>query len=402
MTERLLPNHVVFVCATYLPRVTGVATALHSWTRQLTRLGIKATVVAPEYPPYAFYPPPVYPENLQVVRLPSRPAPLVQGIQTAQARGAAWDQLLSELRGQRAVVHGQDVLLAGSIALKIGRACRLPVLLHGHYPLGDGDAADWLPFPVGRMGRRVFDAAVQCAAGRKARSVCRGVDQVAVVSPYVQEVFRRYRVADPTVIPCGIDLPAQPSTVDIRRRHGIPGDSPVFAYIGRMDPDKQVGHLLEAAALLRERDPRIRVLFVGGGPYLERYIAKAQALRIEDTVHFTGWVPYRDVWAYYEQSDLFLIASPFEAQGLVVIQSQAAGMPVVGYRGGGVSLAVADGETGVLTEHTPRALADAALALWQDQPRLQAMREACRPHAAPYAIEKQFPLLLDAYSRLLA
>ena len=397
-----MPERVVFVCATYLPRITGVATALHAWTRQLNRLGTRVTVVAPDYPPFPFYPPPVYPDGLEVVRLPSRPAPLVQGIQTAQARGADWDALLASLRGQRALVHGQDVLLAGCIALKIGRACRLPVVLHGHYPLGDGDPSDWLPFTMGRTGRRALNSLVSRTAERKARSVCRGADVVAVVSSYVQELFQRRRVADPIIVPCGIEVPAQAPEIGIRSRHGIPAGAPLFLYVGRMDPDKLVGQLLESVAHMRKTEPRVRLLLVGGGPYLSRYVEKAAALRLGDAAVFAGWVPYRDVWAYYEQSDLFIIASPYEAQGLVVIEAQAGGLPVVGYRGGGVSLAVAEGRTGVLTDHTPEALAQAAIALWQDKARLQAMRAATRQQVAVYSIEQQFPVLLDAYARAMA
>lgn len=382
--------------------MTGVATALHAWTRALAVRGIRATVVAPDYPPFPYYPPPVYPEGLEIVRLPSKPAPLVLGLQQAQARGAAWDALVASLRGTRALVHGQDVLLAGSIGLKLGKACGLPVMLHGHYPLGDGDASDWLPFAMGRAGRRVTNAVIDRVAERKARSTCRHARLVAVVSRYVADLFREHQVADPIIVPCGIETPSQPSAVDIRKRHGIPSDCPLYLYVGRMDPDKQVGDLLEATALMRQRDPRTRVLLVGGGPYLPRYKEKAHALRLGDAAIFTDWVPYRDVWAYYEQADMFVLCSPFEAQGLVVIESQAAGLPVVAYRGGGVSLAVADKRTGVLTDHTPAALAEAALVLWQDADRRRAMAAACRAQVEQYSIERQFPTLLDAYARLMA
>lgn len=400
MSEPVLPERVVFVCATYLPRVTGVATAINAWARQLIPLGVRVTVVAPEYPPYTFYPLHVYPDDLDVVRLPARPAPFVLGIQTARAHGVAWDDLLTSLRHQNAVVHGQDVLLAGEIAAKIGRRCHLPVMLHAHYPLGDGDLADWLTFSTGTVGRRAINAVLDRTAAQKARSVCRQAGLVAAVSPYIQGILAERGINDARVLPCGVDPPSELPAIDIRKRHGIPEDSPIFLYVGRMDPDKHIGDLLEAAAVIRQREPRARLLLVGGGPYLDRYVSRAEALRLGDTAVFAGWVPYRDIWAYYAQADLFVFANPHEAQGLVTIEAQAMGLPVVGYRGGGVSLAVVDGETGILTDHNPMALAGAALALHGDAARRQAMASATRTQAARYTSEQVFPALLDTYTQL--
>ena len=81
----------------------------------------------------------------------------------------------------------------------------------------------------------------------------------------------------------------------------------------------------------------------------------------------------------------FLLANAHEALGLVTLEAQAMGLPVVGYRGGGLALSVADGKTGLLTDPTPQALAEAALALhWIPA----AKGDVCRgiaptPHAIP-------------------
>lgn len=401
MSEPRIPQRIVFVCATYLPRVTGVAAAIHAWTPKLTALGARITVVAPEYPPCPYYPASGYPDGLEVVRLPSRPMPLIEGIQQPLPRGAAWDRLLAELRGEQALIHGQDVLLAGEIALRMGRRCRLPVVLHGHYPLGEGEKADWLPVEIGSVGRRGVNAVLRAAIERKARAVCRRAALVAVVSPYMENLFRSRRVAEPVVVPCGVEPPAQPPRIDVRKRHGIAANAPLFLFVGRLDPDKRIGDLLESAAYLRAREPRAQVLLVGGGPYLSRYAARAEAARLGDCVTFAGWVPHREVWAYYQQADLFLIASPHEGQGLVALEAQLAGLPVVGYRGGGISQTVTDGQTGVLTDPAPQALAAAALALWREPSRRHALAAAARRQAAAYAIDHVFPSLLAAYARAM-
>lgn len=358
------------------------------------------TVVAPEHTPHTFYPLHSGPGELDIVRLPGQPAPFVLGIQRARTRGVAWDELLASLQGENAIIHGQDVHSAGEIATQIGRRCRLPVMLHAHYPLLDSDPADWLTFSPGMRGRRAVNAAISGILARRARATCRRANLIAAVSPYVQEMLAKCGISNTVVLPCGVDLPADLPAVDIRRRHGIPQDSPIFLYTGRMDPDKRIGDLLEVAAILRQREPRARLLLVGGGHYLERYIRRAEALRLGDTVVFAGWASYQDIWAYYAQADLFLLANAHEALGLVTLEAQAMGLPVVGYRGGGLALSVADGTTGLLTDPTPQALAEAALALHWNPERRKAMSAAARAHAARYSSEQLFPSLLEAYARL--
>ena len=96
---------------------------------------------------------------------------------------------------------------------------------------------------------------------------------------------------------------------------------------------------------------------------------------------FAGWASYQDIWAYYAQADLFLLANAHEALGLVTLEAQAMGLPVVGYRGGGLALSVADGKAGLLTDPTPQALAEAALALHWNPQRRKAMSAGARPAA---------------------
>jgi len=402
VSEPVLPERVVFVCATYLPRVTGVAMAMHAWARQLLSRGVRVSIVAPEYPPLDYYPLPSYPEGLEVVRLPSRPAPLASGIHTALARGRAWERLVTDLRGQRAIIHAQDLGVAGPLALTLGRRCALPVLLHAHYPIGEGDLTEWLPVQLGRPGRRAINATLRRLVERKARAVSRRAALVATVSPYMEHLLRRRGIAEPLVVPCAVDVPPQIPALDIRKRHAIPAESPVLLYAGRLDPDKGISALIDMAALLRQQEPRLRLLLVGGGPYLPRYVARAEALRLQESVLFAGWVPHHDLWAYFAQADLFVIANPHEAQGLVAIEAQSAGLPIVAYRGGGITLAVADGRTGVLTDPAPQALAAAALSLVRQRERLQAMRAAAPEQAAAFTSERVFPILLDAYQRARA
>ena len=70
-------------------------------------------------------------------------------------------------------------------------------------------------------------------------------------------------------------------------------------------------------------------MIVGSGPDLDKYKALAHKLKIDNSVIFTGSVPWGNVPYYYAQADIFATASISETQGLTVIEAMASGLPVI-------------------------------------------------------------------------
>jgi len=171
-----------------------------------------------------------------------------------------------------------------------------------------------------------------------------------------------------TVVAPGVDLdrfaPGPPGAREAaRRRFGLPLDAYVIAFVGRIQPLKAPDVLLRAAAELRARDPEIGrklVVAVCGGPSgsgLERptaLIELAAELRISDAVRFLP-PQSRDALAdLYRAVDLVGVPSHNESFGLVAIEAQACGTPVVAAAVGGLVTAVRDGVSGVLVDgHDP-------------------------------------------------
>jgi D-inositol-3-phosphate glycosyltransferase len=172
------------------------------------------------------------------------------------------------------------------------------------------------------------------------------VDRVAVVEPGVD--LDRFR-------------PGRRGAA--RRRFGLPPDAYVVAFVGRIQPLKAPDVLLRAAADLRARDPGIgRNLFVAvcGGPSgsgLERPAALmelAAELGISDTVRFLPPQPGDALADLYRAADLVAVPSHNESFGLVALEAQACGTPVVAAAVGGLVTAVRDGISGVLVDgHNP-------------------------------------------------
>jgi D-inositol-3-phosphate glycosyltransferase len=148
-----------------------------------------------------------------------------------------------------------------------------------------------------------------------------------------------------------------------RRRFGLPPDAYVVAFVGRIQPLKAPDVLLRAAAELRARDPetgRRLVVAVCGGPSgsgLERptaLIELAAELGIADAVRFLPPQAGHALADLYRAADLVAVPSHNESFGLVALEAQACGTPVVAAAVGGLVTAVRDGGSGVLVDgHDP-------------------------------------------------
>jgi glycosyltransferase involved in cell wall biosynthesis len=226
---------------------------------------------------------------------------------------------------------------------------------------------------------------------------------VLAVTDFVADLFDARGIPRPKVLPCGIEKPIPPNAnTDIRRAHSIPKDAPLLLYVGRLDPDKGIAELFLAFRHILQEEPHAVLLLVGGGPFQPSYQKTARRLGIAQRVVFAGWRQHRDVWQYYRQADLFIIANRDEAQGLVALEAQACGLPVVGYRTGGIGLMVADGLTGILASPDSKNLAAAAVELLRNEKLRRKLGAAGPSRAAAFSADENFNQLLNIYREVLS
>ena len=172
----------------------------------------------------------------------------------------------------------------------------------------------------------------------------RRADAVLATSRYSAEAARqRYHLAQlPRIVPELIDLRAWRSL--LRENPGAP-DPARFSVLSvcRFYPRKRLHVLLEAAALLRSRIPRLSVRIVGNGPEGGRLRALRRRLRLEDTVHFLGNISRRELARAYNRADLFCLPSVQEGFGVVFLEAMAAARPIVASRAAAVPEVVPQG-----------------------------------------------------------
>jgi D-inositol-3-phosphate glycosyltransferase len=267
-------------------------------------------------------------------------------------------------------------------------------------------AAGDLPEPAGRV---IGEEQVVAAADRLLANT---VDEA-------RDLIRLYG-ADPrlvSVVPPGVDLgvfrPGGPEARRAaRRRLGLPQERRLLLFVGRIQPLKAPDVLVRAAAELIRASPSRReeliVAIVGGpsGAGLERpeqlHLLAAE-LGLDDIVRFRPPAARLVLADWYRAADLVVVPSHSESFGLVAVEAQACGTPVVAAsagaaRVGGLATAVRDGETGLLVSgHDPGAWARALASLLDNGARLRSMQAAAVVHAAGFSWEHTVERTLAGY-----
>jgi glycogen(starch) synthase len=122
-----------------------------------------------------------------------------------------------------------------------------------------------------------------------------------------------------------------------------------IAFLGRIIPDKGVFVLLEAMRLLVQQDPEVHLTYIGGGGSMDELKAKIKEYGLEENISLTGYIDLDEVFTHLNASRLLVLASVYvELFGLVGIEAQALGLPVIAADVGGISEWCLDGETGFL------------------------------------------------------
>nr|WP_232827491.1 D-inositol-3-phosphate glycosyltransferase [Jiangella endophytica] len=221
--------------------------------------------------------------------------------------------------------------------------------------------------------------------------------------------------ADPArvaTVPPGVDLDvfAPGPMAAARARLGLPADAVVLLFAGRIQPLKAPDVLVRAASLLA-RDPALRerlVVAVVGGPsgsgLAEPHALTrlADCLDVADVVRFEPPVGQRALADWYRAADVTAVPSYSESFGLVALESQACGTPVVAAAVGGLRTAVAHGYSGLLVDgHDPADWADAVAGLIGDPDRLRRLGAGAVAHAAEFGWDATAARMLDVYTRAM-
>jgi D-inositol-3-phosphate glycosyltransferase len=196
-----------------------------------------------------------------------------------------------------------------------------------------------------------------------------------------------------------------------REAVGLPQDAYVLAFVGRIQPHKGPEVLIRAVAEMLSHSPHLRpkiiTIIMGGASgsgvgEVERLKDLVNWLGITDVVRFEDPVPRTELPQWYRAADLVCVPSYSESFGLVALEAQACGTPVVATAVGGLRTAIADGISGVLVDgHDPRAWSSILARLIQEPQRRVLLSMGAIEHASHFGWDATARGTLDIYDRII-
>lgn len=236
-------------------------------------------------------------------------------------------------------------------------------------------------------------------------------DVIIAVSEYIRELL------------LGLDIPEQKvqlaydevdpvyfskgeiSTLEARKRLGLPLNSRIVTCISRFAPNKQHPLLIQAFAQVRETIHDAHLVLkgetFGDVEYRHRVQNLIEQLNLSECTTVVGFLD--DIRTLYAASDTLVLCSKNEAFGRCVAEAMAMEVPVVVTRGGGASEIVQDGCSGMVVEHDPRSVAAALVRILTDEGATSSFTKRAREIACDKLdANKSARIIADIYRRLLS
>jgi phosphatidylinositol alpha-1,6-mannosyltransferase len=263
------------------------------------------------------------------------------------------------------------------------------VVFGASWPLAE--LAPFLPLPSVALTHGHEAGIAKVGGGLLIRHALRGVNGIGVISDYTQRSLTPWVPPATAVhrIPPGVDVDRfHPgiSGADIRACYGVGDDTPLVVCLSRLVARKGQDVLIEAWPSVVRAVAGASLLIAGSGPMEQALRRRVNELRLEGDVSFAGDVGAADLPRFHAAADLFVmpcrtraLGLDVEGLGIVYLEAQATGTPVIAGTSGGAPEAVVDGETGMVVDgRDVAAVAECVIELHDDPARRAAMGAAGR------------------------
>jgi glycosyltransferase involved in cell wall biosynthesis/peptidoglycan/xylan/chitin deacetylase (PgdA/CDA1 family) len=220
-----------------------------------------------------------------------------------------------------------------------------------------------LPCAVMVGGSDVLQLTRSAPRRRRIAAVLQEADAVVAVSQDIKAQLAQLGVSEHEVhvVHRGVDSvlfsPGDRSAA--RARLGLPPDSSILVWVGRMVPVKGLEVLLEACSHLRERGQQFLLCLIGDGPLRARLQAQVEARNLTGQVRFVGPAQQEQLAAWYRAANLSVLPSHSEGIPNVLRESLACGTPFVASRVGGIPEIADSGSCRLVPPGDPAALSQA-------------------------------------------
>ena len=307
------------------------------------------------------------------------------------------DPLLKELEEWNPdLIHIQTEGTPRSMALRISKHCGAPVIMtchtdYGHFIFGKYKSLAPVKVIMKTAGKILYRQAAKVTAP----------SHKAAKFPFLQSVQDRL-----TVIPNGMETEKYQKHLPENERYafraslGIGNNNKALVTISRLSKEKNIQELISFLPGLLKKDPNIKLLIVGDGPYQKKLEKLTEKLRLCDSVIFMGRIPAEDVWRYYDAGDLFVSASTFEVHSMSYLEALANGLPML-CREDDALIGVLEHNKNGMIYHSEAEFIDFAVRLLREEKLLKDMGRFSFRKAAEFTNDAFANSMLTVYKEAL-
>ncbi len=326
-----------FFSDTWLPNIDGVVVSMINFREELEKRGDKVYVFAPgtekainenkdkeiflfralKIPPYPQYKLALFP---------------IRAISKAKSKKIQ-------------IVHCHGIASMGLAAIATAKRLKLPLVgtFHTMIPLASKIITK------SKFGQKILGK----LAWKAVREFYRPFNLVITPTQTIKNILIEKGVRNRIeVVSNGVDTDFYNTKKDaelMRKLLGIPKSKKIVLISSRISKEKNIDVIIKAAPYVLKKND---VMFVvqGGGPALKSYMQLVKKKKLEKYFIFTDFLPKRELPFLYRSSDVFVTASTFETQGLVILEAMASGRIPIGANSLAIPELIKEGENGFLFE----------------------------------------------------
>jgi len=332
---------IAYLTQSYPPMISGAALVVEHLATGMARSGHEVLVIAASDTSRTYT---VQKGNLTILRLKSVHNPTRVGQRFTPYSRHSVTSALHEFKPE--AIHSHEPMPISLPAIRYAGEMNVPTILTIHQ----------LPPTATRQLPGFLQVVMENLLWRYGRWYTQKFMALITPTETTSSEVRRILARSVTTISNGIDLQIfhpillKEEGAAIRQKWNLPPDVPIILHVGRLDPDKDVERVIQAASqALRQNNAHL--LIVGDGLRRPALMKLCESLGISSRVHFTGFISTRQgLPELYRIARLFITASEIETQGMVLLEAAASGLPIVAVRATCIPEIVHDGVNGFLAE----------------------------------------------------
>ncbi|MRN52177.1 glycosyltransferase family 4 protein [Paenibacillus monticola] len=306
---------ILITTDTYSPIINGVVTSIKNLYKELKANGHEVKIMTLSHTGVEMVDGDVY--YLKSIRIGVYP--------DARVKVPLYNKLIKEvIKWGPDVIHSQTEFSMMIVSKHISNKLKIPHM-HTYHTLYE----NYLDYLFGGIINKNISAKIT-------KRILSNLNIVIAATNKTKDTLLSYGIDRPIyVIPTGIELSKFQRKLSAEDKQKIMSelkispDDRIIGYVGRIAEEKNISEILMLLPDVIKKNKNVKLLIVGGGPYLDHLKDLVKTLHLEGNVIFTGMISADEVYKYYKISEIFVNASTSETQGLTFIEALSSGCPVV-------------------------------------------------------------------------